>query len=134
MELKNYNPDDEDLFSDGDIEDRDEEVNDLAFDENKGSYEFDVEDDDPDWEHPSDYDTVSNGANEDSSVYDASNPYVGSEYADLEDLQEDDINNLGMRIVDKKNLKVSKFDEVISRDEEDQRDDLDEEGYPKFEN
>lgn len=116
---------------DGDAEEL--EVNDLAFDEEKGSYRFDVDDNDPDWDHPADYDTLSRGAENDASTYDVSNPFVGSEYSDLEDLKKENLNNLGMRITDKKNFKLSKLDKEISKDDEDYRDDLDEEGYPKCE-
>lgn len=116
-------------------EDEDEEeleVNDLAFDEEKGSYRFDVEDNDPDWDHPADYDTLSQGAENDTSNYDVSNPFVGSEYANLDDLKQEDWSNSGMRITGKNNFKLSKLDKEISKDEEDYRDDLDEEGYPRY--
>lgn len=130
MELGNYfGPEDEKLEEDGDDENL--EVNDLSYDERKGSYKLDVDDNDPDWDHPADYNTLSEGADNDMSTYDVSNPYVGSEYANLDDLKQEDLESLGMRITDKKNLKISKLDRDIAKDEEDFRDDLDEEGYPR---
>lgn len=130
MVFNNY-VDPEDDFEPEHTDDEELEVNDLAFDEEKGSYRLDVDDDDPDWDHPADYDTLSRGADNDVSTYDGSNPFVGSEYADLDDLKQEDWRNSGMRITDKNNFKLSKLDKEISKDEEDFRDDLDEEGYPK---
>ncbi|WP_156309423.1 hypothetical protein [Sphingobacterium endophyticum] len=106
---------------------------DLAYDADDASYEFDVNDNDPDWDHPSDYDSVSEGAADDDSTYDSSNPYVGDEYASLEELKEEGLEDNNMHIEGDGIVKVSKLDEELSHDEEDDRDDLDEEGYPKYE-
>ena len=107
------------------------EVDGLSFDEEKGSYELDVDDDDPDWDHPADYATISEGAEEDSSRYDNSNPLVGNEYAELDELKEQNLNRSSMHITSEESLKVSKRDEELSQTKEDSRDDLDEEGYRK---
>ncbi len=104
---------------------------DLAYNEEDDSYELDVNDEDPDWDHPSDYDTISEGAQDDDSTYDDSNPYVGDEYAPLEELREENLDDNGMHIEGDSIVKVSKIDEELAKDEEDLRDDLDEEGYPK---
>lgn len=131
MKLEFYSgPEDDELEADGQAEEN-LEAKDLSYDERKGSYEFDVDDDDPEWDHPADYDTLSEGAEDDMSTYDVSNPFVGSEYADLDDLRQEDLENSGMRITNKKNLKTSKLDRDLAKDEEDFRDDLDEEGYPR---
>ncbi|GEM64632.1 hypothetical protein SF1_26140 [Sphingobacterium faecium NBRC 15299] len=100
----------------------------LAYDEEKKSFSLDVDDDDPDYDHPSDYETVAEGAADDDSTYDNSNPYVGDEYADLEDLEEDELDEDGMRIEGE--VKVSAIDKLLSETPEDLRDDLDDEGYP----
>ena len=100
----------------------------LAYDEEKKSFSLDVDDDDPDYDHPSDYETVAEGAADDDSTYDNSNPYVGDEYADLEDLEEDELDEDGMRIEGE--VKVSAIDKLLSESPEDLRDDLDDEGYP----
>ncbi|VTP98053.1 MULTISPECIES: hypothetical protein [Sphingobacterium] len=105
--------------------------NNLAYDSEEDSYELDVNDRDPDWEHPSDYDTISEGAADDDSTYDSANPYVGDEYAPLEELREENLDDNNMHIEGESIVRVSKEDEELSRDAEDYRDDLDEEGYPK---
>ncbi|MFZ4862992.1 hypothetical protein ACL9RF_12500 [Sphingobacterium sp. Mn56C] len=107
------------------------EVHDLAYDKQKASYEMDVNDTDPDWDHPADYSTVSAGARDDSSAYDVANPYVGMEYAGREDLVNDAYDNAGMRIRDEKELRTAKVDRDLALNDEDYRDDLDAEGYPK---
>lgn len=112
-------------------EDANFEPRDLAYNEEDASYELDVNDKDPDWDHPANYDTLSEGAENDDSTYDSANPYVGDEYADLDELREDSLEDNNMRITDASNLRVSKKDEELAKDEEDYRDDLDAEGYPK---
>lgn len=108
-----------------------QEPNNLAYNEEEGSYELDVYDQDADWEHPMDYDTISKGADQDNSTYDDSNPYVGEEYADLKNLQQEELENNQMQVRDDRIVKVSSYDQELAKDEEDNRDDLDEEGYPK---
>ncbi|MEJ5091155.1 hypothetical protein GEO21_14030 [Sphingobacterium faecium] len=100
----------------------------LAYDKEKKSFSLDVDDDDPDYDHPSDYETIAEGAADDDSTYDNSNPYVGDEYADLEDLEEDELDEDGMRIEGE--VKVSAIDKLLAETPEDLRDDLDDEGYP----
>ncbi|MDH5825477.1 hypothetical protein [Sphingobacterium faecium] len=100
----------------------------LAYDTDKQSFELDVEDSDPDYDHPSDYETVAEGAADDDSSYDNSNPYVGDEYADLDDLIADDLNEDGMRIEGE--VKIKPIDKLLAETLEDFRNDLDEEGYP----
>ncbi|MEO6149248.1 MAG: hypothetical protein ABIN95_05870 [Mucilaginibacter sp.] len=103
---------------------------DLKYNENEDSFELDVESDDPDYDHPDPYNTsVKNGADADST-YDESNPYAVDEYIPNENL-ETDVDLLGMHIDDGKITRVNPSDEKISRTPEDDRDDLDEEGYPK---
>src|SRR6185312_1603380 len=102
---------------------------DLAYSAKDDSFEFDVESDDPDYDHPDPYNTaVKNGADFDSS-YDQANPYAVDEYIPNESL-ETDVDDMGMHI-DKGNIvRVDPVDEIISRTPEDSRPDLDEEGYP----
>jgi len=111
-------------------ENSDFEPKDLAYNAEEASFELDVNDSDPDWDHPADYDTISEGAETDDSTYDSSNPFVGDEYADLDELRADRLSDNHMHIVGESSLQVSKEDEELARDEEDYRDDLDEEGYP----
>ncbi|WP_343564306.1 hypothetical protein [Sphingobacterium sp.] len=103
----------------------------LAYNDEMESYELDVDDNDPDYDHPADYDTLSEGAIDDDSTYDNSNPFVGDEYADREDLQEDELEDAHMRIETFNHNRLSPLDKKLAQNEEDLRDDLDEEGYPK---
>ena len=104
---------------------------DLIYDSEKESYAYDVAGEDPDYEHPADYPTLSEGAEDDDSTYDEANPFVGDEYAEKGDLKEENLDDSNMHIVGEEALKVNPYDEKIAENMEDYRDDLDEEGYPK---
>jgi hypothetical protein len=108
----------------------DTEAQNLTFNEKKGSYELDVESADPeeeDYQHPDPYET---GGDDFSSEYDEANQYVGDEYAKDASLEKD-ADSLGMHIIGEDSLKINRRDEEIAKTPEDERDDLDEEGYPK---
>lgn len=106
------------------------DFNDLSFDEDKQSYELDVVGDEKDYDHPMPYETVATGAVDDDSTYDEANPYIGDEYANP--AQDEDFQEPGMHIDSSgESVRVSVEDEILARTEEDFRDDLDEEGYPK---
>jgi len=102
----------------------------LSYDENKQSYEFDVKGRDRDYDHPMGYETIAAGAVDDDSTYDEANPYVGDEYAKDEDIINKELNELGMHIDYGESVKLSPEDEILARTPEDSRNDLDEEGYP----
>ena len=102
----------------------------LAFDEVKQSYGFDVKADDDEYDHPMGYETVSAGARDDDSTYDEANPYVGDEYASNEDIADDNLEELAMHVDNGESVKLNTGDEILARTPEDDRDDLDEEGYP----
>ncbi|GHE30523.1 hypothetical protein [Sphingobacterium griseoflavum] len=104
---------------------------DLIYDAEKSSYVYDVANGDPDYEHPADYPTLSEGAEDDDSSYDEANPFVGDEYAEKDELKGENLENSNMHIVGEEDLKVSPYDKKLAEDMEDYRDDLDEEGYPK---
>jgi hypothetical protein len=104
---------------------------DLSYNAEDDSFEYDVKSDDPDYDHPDPYNTsVKNGADMDST-YDEANPYdTVDEYIPNESL-ETDVDDMNMHI-DKGNIvRIDPVDEIISRTPEDKRTDLDEEGYPK---
>jgi hypothetical protein len=108
------------------------DFNDLSFNEEKQSYELDVKGEDKDYDHPMPYETVAAGSVDDDSTYDEANPYVGDEYATDVEKVKDKLDELGMHIDDEgESVLVSPEDEILARTEEDYRDDLDEEGYPK---
>jgi len=103
----------------------------LSYDETKDSYELDVKGRDKDYDHPMGYETVAAGAKDDDSTYDEANPYVGDEYAKDEDIASDELEELGMHVDNGESVKINAEDEFLARTPEDNRDDLDEEGYPK---
>lgn len=102
----------------------------LRFNADDNSYELDVRSDDPDYDHPDPYNSSQkNGADMDST-YDEANPYAVDEYIPNESL-ETDVDQLGMHIDNGEIVDVDPIDEMLSHTPEDDRDDLDEEGYPK---
>jgi hypothetical protein len=108
------------------------DFNDLSFNKDKQSYELDVKGNDKDYDHPMPYETVSTGAVDDNSTFDEANPYVGDEYGTDEEIAQDKLNELGMHVDSNgESVLVSPEDEILARTAEDERDDLDEEGYPK---
>lgn len=106
-------------------------VEDLSYNAADDSFEYDVDSDDPEYDHPDPYKTsVKNGADMDST-YDEANPFDSvDEYIPNESL-ETDVDDLGMHIDDGKIVEVDPIDDILSRTPEDNRTDLDEEGYPK---
>jgi hypothetical protein len=66
-----------------------------------------------------------------NSTYDEANPYdAADEYIPNESL-ETDVDKLGMHIDNGEIVELDATDRVLSHTPEDDRDDLDEEGYPK---
>ncbi len=105
-------------------------IDDLAYNKRKNSYELDVRSDDPDYIHPDPYDTaVENGGDADSD-FDEANPTAVNEY-DKNLSLESGLDDLGMHVDNGNIVEVLPIDEELSRTPEDDRDDLDEEGYPK---
>ena len=107
------------------------DFNDLSFNADKNSYELDVKGAERDYDHPMNYDTIATGSINDDSTYDEANPYVGDEYADKEEVLEEGLDEMGMHVDNGESVVLSPEDELLARTEEDDRDDLDEEGYPK---
>jgi len=107
------------------------DVEDLNYNADDDSFEYDVKSEDPDYDHPDPYNTsVKNGADMDST-YDEANPYdTVDEYIPNESL-ETDVDKLGMHVDNGKIVEVDPIDDILSRTPEDNRSDLDEEGYPK---
>ena len=102
----------------------------LAYDKDKNSFEFDVKGEDKDYDHPLPYDTSAPNGEDSISSYDEANPYNGSEYDDVQEAS-DRLEGAGMRIDgDGESVLLSPEDEILARTPEDDRDDLDEEGYP----
>jgi hypothetical protein len=103
----------------------------LTFNEEEGSFEYDVKSDDPDYDHPDPYNTTAKNGEDMNSTYDEANPYdAADEYIPNESL-ETDVNKLAMHIDNGEVVETDIVDKVLSHTPEDDRDDLDEEGYPK---
>ena len=108
------------------------DFNDLSFDKEKQSYEFDVKGEEKDYDHPMPYETVPTGAVNDDSTFDEANPFVGDEYATDVDKAQGKLEELGMHVDDNgESVLLNAEDAILARTPEDDRDDLDEEGYPK---
>jgi len=103
----------------------------LSYNADDDSFEYDVKSDDPDYDHPDPYKTSVKNGEDMNSTYDEANPFDAvDEYIPRESL-EDDVELLGMHVDNGEGLEIDPIDEVLSRTPEDNRDDLDEEGYPK---
>lgn len=103
----------------------------LKYNADSDSFEIDVESDDPDYDHPDPYNTAVKNGGDFDSTYDEANPYDAvDEYIPNEGL-EDDVDLLGMHVDNGEIVNLDPIDEVLGRTPEDDRDDLDEEGYPK---
>ncbi|WP_374950493.1 hypothetical protein [Mucilaginibacter sp.] len=118
------NPSDSELNDTGDAEN-------LNYDETINSYEYDVKGDNPDYDHPDPYDTTVKNGEDFNSTYDEANPYDANGEYDTERSLETDADSLGMHIDSGKIVELNPRDEALAHTPEDDRDDLDEEGYPK---
>lgn len=103
----------------------------LKYNADNNSFEYDVKSDDPEYDHPDPYNSAAKNGSDMDSTYDEANPFdTVDEYIPNESL-ETDVDLLNMHVDNGKIVDVDPVDEVLSRTEEDDRDDLDEEGYPK---
>lgn len=102
----------------------------LIYDKDKNSFEIDVKSEDKDYDHPLPYETAAANGGDENSDYDESNPYIGDEYAKKEEQIENDLDELGMHVDHGKIVEVDPEDEYLAKTPEDDRTDLDEEGYP----
>lgn len=103
----------------------------LKYNPDSQSYELDVNSDDPDYDHPDPYDTAAPNGEDDNSTWDEANPYDARDEYDPNRSLETDADKLGMHIDNGRIVEVDPVDEALSHTPEDDRDDLDEEGYPK---
>ncbi|MDT3404747.1 hypothetical protein [Mucilaginibacter terrae] len=104
---------------------------DLKYDPETNSYEIEVESDDPDYDPPALFETSAPNGADANSDYDESNPYDTLGEYDKNRSLETDVEGLGMHIDDGKIVELDPTDEALAHTPEDDRDDLDEEGYPK---
>jgi hypothetical protein len=106
-------------------------AHDLKYDPDTDSYEIAVESDDPDYDPPQLFDTAAPSGSDFDSSYDEANPYDTQGEYDKNRSLETDAEGLGMHIDDGHIVELDPIDESLARTPEDDRDDLDEEGYPK---
>lgn len=107
------------------------DFNELSYDKDKNSFEFDVKGEEKDYDHPLPYDTSAPNGEDSISTYDEANPYVGNEY-DEDGQVTEQIDENGMHIDENgDSVLLDPADKLLAQTEEDFRDDLDEEGYPK---
>ncbi|MEO7211361.1 hypothetical protein [Mucilaginibacter sp.] len=121
-------------YRDNDLDNNAEDTvdsEDLNFNEAEGSFEYDVKGDDPDYDHPDPYDTTVKNGDDISSTYDEANPYDTKGEYDAARNIETDADSLGMHIDSGKIVELDPLDAKLAHTPEDDRDDLDEEGYPK---
>ncbi|PST82463.1 hypothetical protein C7T94_16480 [Pedobacter yulinensis] len=102
----------------------------LKYDKDKESFELDVPSEEEDYDHPLPYETSAEDGSDFNSDYDEQNPYLGDEYAKRDEIAENDLEELGMHVDNGESVELSSEDELLARTPEDDRDDLDEEGYP----
>lgn len=131
---------DEAGFND-DLPDRDETLKDelgetidkenLKYNPETNSYEYDVASDDPDYDHPDPYNTTAKNGEDFNSTYDEANPYDVEGEFDEDRSLETDVDELAMHIDHGQSVEVDPADALLAHTPEDDRDDLDEEGYPK---
>lgn len=103
----------------------------LKYNPDEESFEYDVKSDDPDYDHPDPYDSAVKNGGDFNSTYDEANPYDTEEEYDPKRSLETDADKLGMHIDNGDIVELDPTDEALAHTPEDDRDDLDEEGYPK---
>ncbi|SDM42552.1 hypothetical protein SAMN05421813_1122 [Daejeonella rubra] len=103
-------------------------IDDLSFDLEKNSYEMDVIGDDPEYVHHDPYDTAVENGRDAFSDFDEANPTAVNEY-DKNASLETDLDVLGMHVEIEEDIIAE--EDSFSDTPEDNRDDLDLEGYPK---
>ncbi|MNV44531.1 hypothetical protein D3C71_1362950 [compost metagenome] len=101
----------------------------LSFDRDKNSFVFDVKGAEKEYDHPLPYDTSAPNGEDSISTYDEANPYNGTEYNDREQIGEN-LEEAGMHIDNGESVQLNPEDQLLGRTPEDDRQDLDEEGYP----
>lgn len=106
---------------------------DLNYDPEKDSFELDVKSDDEDYDHPDPYTTSVNKGSDFDSDFDEANITANDEYHRANDdvAEVAEAGEFGMHIDSGKIVQLDPLDEELSMTAEDERDDLDEEGYPK---
>ncbi len=118
-----------------DVEDTDETREptgeDLRFNEEADSFELDPETNDREYDHPDPYDTLAPEGEDNNSTYDEQNPEASAEYRDKPGTLQGQLHELGAEVTDDQLAQLEDVDIRLASVPEDDRGDLDEEGYPK---
>ena len=106
---------------------------DLSYDPEKDSFEIDVNSTDEDYDHPDPYITSVKRGSDFDSDFDEANLTANDEYHRANDhvTEVPEADEFGMHIDSGKIVQLDPLDEDLAMTPEDERDDLDEEGYPK---
>lgn len=117
-----------------DVEDADENREptgeDLQFNAEEDSFELESETADSAYQHPEPYDTAAPGGEDDNSTYDEENPYTPGEYRDKKSELRGELEELDTTVADDRLARLDEVDEQLANTAEDERGDLDDEGYP----
>src|SRR5690606_23520048 len=102
---------------------------DLHYNEAEDSFELDTETADTEYRHPEPYDTAAPEGEDDNSTYDEENPYTPNEYRDKQGEVKGKLEELDSEVTGDR-LALDETDERLAATPEDERSDLDDEGYP----
>ena len=109
---------------------KEEAAQDLKYNAEEDSFELDVQgDNEDDYTHENPYNTAAEDGDDMDSDWDEANLEVGDEYEELN--EEEEVEKLGMHIDRGQIVELDPLDEKLAETPEDNRTDLDEEGYPK---
>lgn len=103
----------------------------LRYNEAEDSFELDPETADSEYHHPQPYQTAAPEGEDDNSTYDEENPYTPNEYRDKESEMKGELEELDATVTDEQLTQLDEVDEQLANTAEDNRGDLDEEGYPR---
>jgi len=104
---------------------------DLRYNEAEDSFELDPETADSEYRHPQPYHTAAPEGEDDNSTYDEENPYTPNEYRDKESEMKGELEELDATVTDEQLTQLDEVDEQLANTAEDNRGDLDAEGYPR---
>ena len=104
---------------------------DLRYNESEDSFELDPETADKEYSHPQPYNTAAPEGEDDNSTYDEENPYTPNEYRDKENEMKGELEELDATVTDEALTQLDEADEQLANTAEDNRGDLDAEGYPR---
>jgi hypothetical protein len=110
-----------------------ESFEDLNYDPEKDSFEIDVQSGDTEYDHPDPYTTSVKSGSDFDSDFDEANITANDEYHRANDdaAEVPEASEFGMHIDSGKIVQLDPLDEELAMTPEDEREDLDEEGYPK---